>query len=53
MKNNVIIALAAVAMVACLVGSGVMAQQVRRTRDELKLIGFVVRPKDAKGLKTL
>jgi len=38
MKNNVIIALAAVAMVACLVGSGVMAQQVRRTRDELKLI---------------
>jgi hypothetical protein len=38
MKNNVILATAAVVMLACLVGSGLMAQQVRRERDDLKLI---------------
>lgn len=38
MKNNVILATAAVVMVACLFGSGLMAQQVRRERDNLKLV---------------
>ena len=38
MKNNLILTCAAIVMMACLVGSGLMAQQVRRERDDLKLV---------------
>jgi len=38
MKNNLILAIAAITMVGCVVGSGLMAHQVRQKRDDLGMI---------------
>jgi len=38
MKNNLILAIAAITMVGCIVGAGLMAHQVRCERDDLGLI---------------